>query len=147
MFKRALIFSVAALAAAACAAPAQPSGEQPDQVRQQPATQPAKRGGVFHIPVSGNNSNLNPYNFSGSTQNLSNPIYEPLVIRDASPGNNWYEDQKMAPGLAESWDTPDRNTFIFHLRKNATWHDGQPFTAKDVIHTFTFLKENRGKVN
>ena len=146
MFK-AVLLVLAGLAAAACAAPTQPPADQPDQVRQQAATQPAKRGGVFHIPVSGNNSNLNPYNFSGSTQNLSNPIYEPLIIRDASPGNNWYEDQKMAPGLAESWDTPDRNNFIFHLRKNATWHDGQPFTAKDVVHTITFLKENRGKVN
>lgn len=127
---------------AACAAPQQPS-DQADQVRQAPADQPAKRGGVFHVPVSGNHANLNVHNFSGSLQNLSNPVYELLVVREASPGKNWYEDQKMAPWLAERWEQPDRHTYLLHLRKGVTWHDGPPFTSADVVHSVQYIKDNR----
>ncbi len=134
------------LAVAGCGAP-QPVADQADQVRQAPATQPAKRGGIFHVPVSGNIANLNPYNLSGSLNNFTQAIYEPLIVRDTEPGKNWYEDQKMAPGLAERWERPERHTYVFYLRKNATWHDGRPFTAADVVHTIGHLKENRGKVS
>jgi peptide/nickel transport system substrate-binding protein len=38
--------------------------------------------------------------------------------------------------LAESWElTPDGTTATFHLRRGVTWHDGAPFTAKDVEFT------------
>jgi peptide/nickel transport system substrate-binding protein len=55
-------------------------------------------------------------------------IFEALVQTDA--------DQKLRPGLAESWRTLDDTTWEFKLRKNARWHDGSPFTAEDVIFTF-----------
>ncbi len=42
-------------------------------------------------------------------------------------------DLKPRPQLAESWTvSPDSLTWTFKLRQNATWHDGQPFTAADV---------------
>lgn len=45
---------------------------------------------------------------------------------------------EFKPMLAESWEVgEDRVTFTFHLRKNVTWHDGQPFTADDVIYSMT----------
>src|SRR5699024_9959562 len=38
--------------------------------------------------------------------------------------------------LAESWDISDDGvTYTFHLRDGVTWHDGEPFTAKDVKFT------------
>jgi peptide/nickel transport system substrate-binding protein len=39
------------------------------------------------------------------------------------------------PELAESWEF-DGNKVIFHLRKDVKWHDGTPFTAKDVVFTY-----------
>lgn len=43
---------------------------------------------------------------------------------------------QVVPALAESWDYDDAaNTYTFHLRKNVNWHDGKPFTAKDVKFT------------
>lgn len=41
------------------------------------------------------------------------------------------------PGLATSWkfDKPSL-TYTFNLRKGVKWHDGKPFTAKDVKATF-----------
>lgn len=42
--------------------------------------------------------------------------------------------------LAESWDILDEGlTIIFHLRKDVKWHDGAPFTARDVAFTYRKL--------
>ena len=43
--------------------------------------------------------------------------------------------------LAESWETPDRLTYIFHIRQGVHWHDkppmnGREMTANDVVYTF-----------
>src|SRR5699024_1636005 len=44
---------------------------------------------------------------------------------------------KLVPDAAESYEvTPDATQFTYHLRKGMTWHDGQPFTARDVIFTY-----------
>jgi peptide/nickel transport system substrate-binding protein len=48
------------------------------------------------------------------------------------------------PGMAESWETPDDTTFIFHLRKDAKWHSGRPFTADDVVFNFDRIIEIAG---
>ena len=38
------------------------------------------------------------------------------------------------PGLAKSWEiAEDGMTYTFHLQEGVTWHDGEPFTAKDVV--------------
>ena len=37
-------------------------------------------------------------------------------------------------GLAESWEmSSDARSFTLRLRENVRWHDGQPFTADDVV--------------
>ena len=50
-----------------------------------------------------------------------------------------YEPKTMEaiPGIAESWEiSPDGTEFLFHLRKNATFSNGAPITAKDFVYTF-----------
>jgi len=43
---------------------------------------------------------------------------------------------QVEPDLAEKWEvTPDGLIWTFYLRKNVLWHDGTPFTAKDVKFT------------
>lgn len=38
------------------------------------------------------------------------------------------------PGVAERWDlSPDKRVYTFHLRHNARWSDGSPFTAHDFL--------------
>ena len=42
-------------------------------------------------------------------------------------------DLNIVPDLAESWDiTNEGRTYTFHLRPDATFHDGKPVTAHDV---------------
>lgn len=51
-------------------------------------------------------------------------------------------DLHPEPWLAESWEvSSDGLTWTLHLVKNATWHDGKPFTSEDVKFTVTYVKE------
>jgi ABC-type transport system substrate-binding protein len=43
-----------------------------------------------------------------------------------------FDDKQFAPGLAESWETPDARTLVLRLRKNVKFHDGTPFDAEAV---------------
>ena len=47
------------------------------------------------------------------------------------------EDLAPIPYLAERWDeSGDGTELTFHLRRDVTWHDGTPTTARDVAFTF-----------
>lgn len=69
--------------------------------------------------------------------NVQYQIYEALV--DTDPG------YRPLPRLAVSWERPDANTWVFHLRQGVYWQDGNPIfpegqsrelTAEDVVYTF-----------
>ena len=47
------------------------------------------------------------------------------------------------PELAKSWTvSPDGREYVFTLQDNVKWHDGQPFTADDVVFSvMSFNKE------
>ena len=49
------------------------------------------------------------------------------------------------PWLAKSWQSsPDGKTWTFLLRDNATFHDGKPVTADDVLFTFDYNTKGPG---
>jgi ABC-type transport system substrate-binding protein len=51
-------------------------------------------------------------------------------------------DYNIIPEIAESWEVSDDGLEItFKLVENASWHDGEPFTADDVVFTFTGLMD------
>jgi len=52
-------------------------------------------------------------------------VYESLVFLD--------DDLNPAPGLTESWETPDDRTYVFHLRQGVNFHNGREMTADDVF--------------
>ncbi|MBI4636808.1 MAG: peptide ABC transporter substrate-binding protein [Candidatus Rokubacteria bacterium] len=44
--------------------------------------------------------------------------------------------------LAEKWSWQDNyRNLVFFLRKNVKWHDGAPFTSRDVKYTFDMVRE------
>jgi len=63
-------------------------------------------------------------------------IYDQLWIMGPAP------DYKALPMLATRWETKDRQTWRFYLRKDARFHDGKPVTARDVAFTMTYLPKN-----
>ena len=54
---------------------------------------------------------------------------------------------EYVPELAVAWEVKkDENKVIVHLRKNVYWHDGTPFTCKDVWTTFMIYKAQKRPV-
>ena len=65
-----------------------------------------------------------------SSTEVAQYLFEGLTEFDPRTG-------EMLPKLAESWEhSTDGLIWTFHLRKEARWSDGEPFTARDVLFTF-----------
>src|SRR3546814_100323 len=59
------------------------------------------------------------------------PVFNNLVIYDQQVPLN--SSESIIPDLATEWRWNDDGTELsFTLREGVKWHDGQPFTAKDV---------------
>ena len=56
------------------------------------------------------------------------------VTKDAN-GNDYYDPRNLQPELAEEWDLRDTSVTL-KLRKDVTFADGTPLTAKDVKWSF-----------
>src|SRR5687767_2071095 len=65
---------------------------------------------------------------------FSNLVWDTLVDRD--PVTNEYR-----PLLAKSWAWKDDKTLEFDLRDDVTFHNGDKFSADDVVYTFNFISK------
>ncbi len=74
---------------------------------------------------------LDPHKSTGQPEaRIFMAIYEGLVEYDP-------KDLRPRPAIAERWDeNNDSSEFVFHLRKNARWSNGDPINAHDVIYSF-----------
>ena len=73
-----------------------------------------------------------------STFVLAN-IYDSLVIAD--------NDGKLHPALAESWEMRDPLTWVFHLRPNVTYSNGERWDAAAAKAVLDFLREGSSAGN
>jgi peptide/nickel transport system substrate-binding protein len=65
-------------------------------------------------------------------------VFNNLVMFDPSKVHESLDS--VIPDLAESWSWDSTNTKLtFKLRQGVKWHDGMPFTAKDVQCTWRML--------
>ena len=80
--------------------------------------------------------NLNPFvGYSGTAYEIFHLNYDFLVGYDT--------DLSPRAELATRWETsPDGKIWTFHLRQGVTWQDGEPFTAADVVFTYTYIIDN-----
>ena len=68
------------------------------------------------------------------------PCFTNLVLFD--PLKKVESADTVIGELAEKWAwQDDYRNLVFTLRKGVKWHDGQPFTSKDVKFTFDMLRE------
>src|SRR6201981_2203663 len=111
---------LAALAAAAPAAAQNPGG--------------ILRAGHFASPAS-----MSP--LEESTLAVNRPVmgvFNNLVMFDQQMAQN--SPQSIVPDLATEWSWNEEGTELtMPLRHGVKWHDGQPFTAKDVECTWDLL--------
>ena len=70
----------------------------------------------------------------------SMPCFNNLVVFDQSKRAETVDN--LVGELAEKWSWQDNyRNLVFFLRKDVKWHDGQPFTSKDVKFTFDMVRE------
>ena len=70
----------------------------------------------------------------------SSPCFNNLVFYD--PLKRVESMDTVIGELAEKWSWQDNyRNLVFFLRKGVKWHDGQPFTSKDVKFTFDMVRE------
>jgi peptide/nickel transport system substrate-binding protein len=90
-----------------------------------------KPGEVVFL-IESNPANLDPrYATDGQSQRIGSLIFSGLVKRDA--------EMNVHGDLAETWETPDPLTYVFHLRKAVKFHDGREVTSNDVKATIEYM--------
>jgi len=101
--------------------------------------QPQSKRSVSTTPVTGDSlvegtigeaSTLIPILATdASSHAVAGQVYNGLVKYD--------KNLNITGDLAQSYAiSPDGLTITFHLRRGVKWHDGAPFTARDVLYTY-----------
>ena len=79
---------------------------------------------------------LHPYGYSGGgIGGIWRHLIEPLIQMD-------YGRNEYVGVLAGSWEFQGRK-WVFHLRKGIRFHNGSPFTSKDVAFSIERLKNDK----
>jgi peptide/nickel transport system substrate-binding protein len=96
-----------------------------------------QEGGVLRIGTSSGISSLNPFvGFNQDDYSTWMYIYPSLVQYDTTTPTYDY-----APNFAQSWDrSSDGLEVTFHTTPGASWSDGQPLDAEDVVWTIEMIK-------
>jgi len=90
----------------------------------------ADYGGSFSEGLLGEPRHINPLlsQSSDADRDLVSLIFSGLL--------RYNEEGKLIPDLAKSYDiSSDGLNYTVYLKENASWHDGQPVTADDIIFT------------
>lgn len=130
--KISMLLTVLALLAA-CVAPAgqpaaAPAAETPAAAASGSSDQPGpdETDGTLVVGRGGDSVSLDDGTATdGESARVSNEVVEPLIRLEGT-------STKPIPWLAESWETKDSQTWVFHLRKGVKFHDGTPFNADAV---------------
>ena len=88
---------------------------------------------TLHLSTSTNPSRLNPLlaTDAGSSE-IAGFIFNGLVKYDK-------HGKEIIGDLAESYEYKNDLTLVFHLRHNVKWHDGEEFSAEDVVFTYDLI--------
>ena len=102
-----------------------------------------KPGGIlkmYHRETPGGISIHEEATFSTNVPMMG--VFNNLVLYDQHKEQNSMDT--IVPELATSWAwNADKTQLTFKLREGVKWHDGKPFTAKDVKCTWEDRKSTR----
>ena len=96
-----------------------------------------KVGGEYTEGLLGSPQLINPLfsSLNEVDQDLVAMIYTGLVRYD--------KNRNLVPDLASSYEiSEDKKEYTFKLRKGVFWHDGEKFTADDVVFTFDTIQDS-----
>jgi peptide/nickel transport system substrate-binding protein len=91
---------------------------------------------TFVMIIESSPTNLDPrVGIDAQSERIDELLFDALLIRD--------EHLNVQPGLAERWEIPDPLTYIFHLHRGVSFHDGRALTSRDVKWTLDSLLEGK----
>ena len=95
------------------------------------AERPAPDPTTLRIGNGGEPKSLDPHIVTGIIEErLLSSMFEGLVNVD-------FDTMQPTPGVAESWQVSDDGlTYMFHLRKDARWSNGDPLTSADFVSSW-----------
>jgi peptide/nickel transport system substrate-binding protein len=89
-------------------------------------------GSTLNLALSSNPSRINPILSSdGASSEIGDWIFNGLFTYD--------KDGHVMPDLAQSYKFIGDTTLIIDLKQNVKWHDGESFTAEDVLFTYQMI--------
>jgi peptide/nickel transport system substrate-binding protein len=94
-------------------------------------------GGTVRVPLTDDFYTFDPsIDAKIVNPNAQTLAYESLLQFKAGPNVDYY-DTTLQPRLAQSWEIPDAQTYIFHMRKGVKFANlppvnGRPLTSADV---------------
>ncbi len=100
-----------------------------------------QKGGILKISNPGEPPIFNPMmNPSMRVIGWTAEVFNGLVMVD--PTQEEVSVEKVVPSLAEKWEiSADKKVYTFHLRRGVKFHDGKPFTAKDVKYSLDIFAD------
>ncbi len=98
---------------------------------------------VLRVADLSDPDHLNPYlSEMDISYDLASLIYSYLVIAD-DRGRLLGDLATTVPTIANGGISADGKTYVYHLRHRVLWHDGLPFTSRDVIASWQAVMNPR----
>ncbi len=96
-------------------------------------------GGTYTEGILGSFTNANPIYATGPVDSAASRLLFASLLK--------YDDKnQLVTDLAESWSVDAKEmTYTVVLKKNLTWQDGKPLTAKDVVFTYKTIQDPDAK--
>ena len=88
---------------------------------------------TLRFPVPDPDAGIDTYQLPSSFNNVWGPsVYDHLLGCNGNEG-------KFVGHLARSWAQPSPTVYEYELHEDVLWHDGQKFTADDVVYSIKRL--------
>lgn len=88
------------------------------------------------VIIESSPTNLDPrIGLDAASERIDGLLFDNLLSRD--------EHLSVRPGLAERWETPDAQTYVFHLHPGVRFSDGRSLTARDVKWSFDSVLQGK----
>lgn len=113
--------------------------EAPDEETEEEVADAAPAAGTLRYVEFSPVTTFDPAGSQTAQSAYLYPVYDTLTRQDAGFG--------LGPALATAWNQPDPNTWVFELRDDVVFHDGEAFNAQVAADNMTRAQAFEGNPN